>query len=471
MSARIDTQLLVIGGGLAGFAAALEAAEAGASVLLIEKQGEIGGSSAMSGGCLAFAGTDMQREQGIADNGELLFKDLREVGQMENDEALVRAYVDNQLATYEWLRARGVNFLPALEASSGQSVPRVHNVDPADMVRALATRCEASGRVKVMLNTAAERLLVNESSGRVEGAEVRGAEGAFDIRARADVILASGGFCRNAELVHRFAPQYDHAFFIGGAGNVGDGLKMAWKLGADLRDMAYIKGTYGKHPVDETNNHSLLAVYKGAIAVNQEGRRYVDESLSYKLLGDACMQQSDGSTYQIFDQPIFDSGDNRVRILDIERRMEEGLMYKADSLEALAQMLEMPAGVLCGTVDDYNAGVDAGHDAAFGRRALVHKHGKLRRIEQGPFYAYPSTAAVFGTYCGLAIDAGMHVLDVYGERIPGLLAAGEVVGGFHGGAYMTGSALGKAAIFGRIAARTALQGERQASPYKTLRAV
>ena len=229
----------------------------------------------------------------------------------------------------------------------------------------------------------------------------------------------------------------------------------AWRLGADVRDMAYIKGTYGKHPVDTTNNHSCLAVYKGAIAVSQEGRRFVDESLSYKLLGDACMQQTDGATYQIFDQPIFAGGDDRVRILDFGRRLEEGLMYKADSLEALAQMIEVPFEILRDTIATYNGYVDAGEDADFGRRALVHNHGALVRIETAPFYAYPSTAAVFGTYCGLYIDADMHVLDVFGDSIEGLLAAGEIVGGFHGGAYMTGSSLGKAAIFGRIAARTA----------------
>jgi fumarate reductase flavoprotein subunit len=160
-----------------------------------------------------------------------------------------------------------------------------------------------------------------------------------------------------------------------------------------------------------------------------------------------------------------------VRILDIERRMEEGLMYKADSLEALARLIEIPPEILRRTVDEYNAGVDAGLDAAFGRKALVHKHGALVRIDTAPFYAYPSTAAVFGTYCGLAVDADTHVLDVYGERIPGLLAAGEIVGGFHGGAYMTGSALGKAAVFGRIAARTALKGARQPRSSPALRAV
>ncbi|MDB5983541.1 MAG: urdA, partial [Pseudomonas sp.] len=218
---------------------------------------------------------------------------------------------------------------------------------------------------------------------------------------------------------------------------------------------AYIKGTFGKHPVDETNHHACLAVYKGAIAVNQEGRRFVDESLSYKLLGDACMQQSYGVAYQILDRDIMQSGDNRVRILDFERRLEEGLFVEADSLEKLAQLIEVPEEVLLTEVAAYNQAVNEGSAPDFGRRHLVHQHGQLRPIERAPFYAYPSTAAVFGTYCGLCIDAQMRVHDVFGEPIEGLLAAGEVVGGLHGAAYMTGSALGKAAIFGRVAAATA----------------
>lgn len=449
----MQPDVLIIGGGLAGFAAALQAAEAGGQVVLLEKMEATGGSSAMSGGCLAFAGTDLQRAAGVEDSAEQLFKDLRDVGELENDESLVRAYASNQLDTYEWLKGHGVAFSPVIEASSGQSVPRVHNVDPADMMRALEARARATGRVEVRTGVRAQRLACRIGDGRVEGVETEYGE---RIEARYAVILASGGFSRNAELVHRFAPQYDNAVFIGGDGNVGDGLLMAWKLGADFRDMAYIKGTYGKHPVDTTNHHSCLAVYKGAIAVNEQGRRFVDESISYKLLGDACMRQPYGTTYQILDRDIMESGDNRVRILDFERRLEEGLFIEAPTLEQLARLIEVEPEALGRTVDEYNAAVDAGLDKEFGRKHLVHTHGALRRIERAPFYAYPSTAAVFGTYCGLCVDERMRVRDVYGEAIQGLLAAGEVVGGFHGAAYMTGSALGKAAIFGRIAARTAL---------------
>lgn len=457
-----DTQpdLLVIGGGLAGFSAALEAAERGLSVLLLEKTADTGGSSAMSGGCLAFAGTDLQAAQGVSDSAELLESDLLEVGQHENDTALVHTYCQHQLATYEWLKRHGVAFSPVIETSSGQSVPRVHNVDPADTVRLLRRRAEATGRVTVRLGAAARRLLRDDERAPVRGVVVEDAQGRSELRARLGVVLASGGFGRNAELLHRFAPQYANAFFVCGEGNVGDGLLMAWKLGADLRDMAYIKGTFGKHPVDEHNHHSCLAVYKGAIAINEAGKRFVDESISYKLLGDAVMAQPLHTSYQILDQAIFESGDDRVRILDFQRRLDEGLMIQADTLDALARMIEIDPQVLRDTVDRYNGFVDAGHDADFGRRHQVHHHGELVKIQTAPFYAYPSTAAVYGTYCGLRVDTQMRVIDVFGEPIAGLWAAGEVVGGFHGGAYMTGSALGKATVFGRLAAADAAASGR-----------
>jgi len=451
----MQADLLIVGGGAAGFAAALEAAEAGASAIVLEKTAETGGSSAMSGGCLAFAGTDMQRAQGIEDSDELLASDLMALGGGDAQEGLVRAYAANQLETYNWLKGHGLPFSPALEASSGQSVPRVHTVDPADMVRLLAARCRATGRVTLLTRAVAQRLLRDEA-GRVTGISGTGEGKPFTAHGIRGVLLASGGFSRNPDLLHRFAPETEHAVFIGGEGNVGDGLRMAWALGADFRDMAHIKGTFGKHPTDETNNHSLLCVYKGAIAVNQDGQRFVDESLSYKLLGAACLRQPYGAAFQILDEPILRSGDNQVRILDFERRLEEGLFYVGDTLEELAAQIEVPAEALRATVAAYNGFVDAGEDKAFGRRHLVHNHGTLRRIETPPFYAYPSTVAVYGTYCGLSVDPAMRVLDVWGEAIPGLLAAGEVVGGFHGAAYMTGSALGKALIFGRIAARTAL---------------
>ncbi|KKW93010.1 FAD-dependent oxidoreductase [Sphingobium chungbukense] len=439
--------VIVIGGGAAGWAAALSAAQRGLKVMLLEKLAESGGSSAMSGGCLAFAGTDLQVAQGVADGPDLLFADLREVGQRVNDADLVRTYCDAQLGTYSWLKAAGVTFSPVIETAAGQSVPRVHSVDPADMVRALRAAAEATGRIDYRTETIA-RTLRQDTGGRVTGVVLDNGE---TLESARGVIIASGGFAKNPALLDRYAPHYAPAVFVAGAGSQGDGLQMAQALGAELRDMDYVKGTFGKHPTDESNDHSLQAVYKGAIAVNQDGQRFVDESISYKLLGDAVMAQPWHCAYQIMDQGIFDTGDDRVRILDFGRRLEEGLFYVGDTLADLAAQIEIEPDVLVATVDRYNAHVDAGHDPDFGRSHLVHHHGALRRIDRAPFYAYPSTAVVFGTYCGLRIDSDAHVLRADGSWIKGLYAAGEVTGGFHGAAYMTGSALGKAVVFGRIA--------------------
>lgn len=441
------TDVVVIGGGAAGWAAALAASQSGVSVLLLEKLAESGGSSALSGGCLALAGTDLQVAQSVADNPDVLFKDLCEVGQHVNDAGLVRTYCDAQLSTYDWLKDAGVSFSSVIETASGQSVPRVHTVDPADMVRALKTGAEQSGKVDHRYNTTIDSLLT-DAVGHVVG--VRTSNGQ-DISARKGVIIATGGFAKNPEMLDQYAPQYAEAVFVAGAGSQGDGLRMATALGADLRDMDYVKGTFGKHPTDETNDHSLQAVYKGAIAVNQDGQRFVNESISYKLLGDAVMAQPWHTGYQIMDQGIFDTGDDRVRILDFGRRLEEGLFYVGDTLEELASQIEIEPAVLVETIARYNGYVEAGHDPEFGRKHLVHQHGAMRKIEAPPFYAYPSTAVVFGTYCGLRIDSQARVLRADGTAVSGLYAAGEVTGGFHGAAYMTGSALGKAVVFGRIA--------------------
>lgn len=441
------TDVIVVGGGAAGWAAALSAAQADACVMLLEKLAESGGSSALSGGCLAFAGTDLQQTQGVADSPDLLYRDLVEVGQGVNDSALVRTYCDAQLAVCDWLREAGVRFSPVIETASGQSVPRVHTVDPADMVRTLKAAAHKTGKLDYRPGTPVEDL-VTDDNGRV--CAVRLADGT-ELSARRGVVLASGGFAKNHDLLMHYAPHYAEAVFVAGAGSQGDGLRMGLAMGAAVADMDYVKGTFGKHPTDETNDHSLQAVYKGAIAVNQDGQRFVNESISYKLLGDAVMAQPWHTGYQIMDQGIFDTGDDRVRILDFGRRLEEGLFYVADTLEELAHQIEIAPEVLTATVARYNSYVDAGHDPEFGRTHLVHTHGALRRIETAPFYAYPSTAVVFGTYCGLKIDTTARVLREDNSAIAGLYAAGEVTGGFHGAAYMTGSALGKAVVFGRIA--------------------
>ena len=450
--------VIVIGAGLAGCVAALSAAELGASVLLLERLETPGGSSVMSADCYAFADTHIQRLAGISDSLALLHQDLMAVGGGESDLDLIDAYTKEQLPTFNWLVSHGAAFRPEVDAGAGQSVPRVHTADTKDLLCSLLGDCLATRRVSTRCGMWVQRL-ERDSEQRVRRVHVQTPVGFEKVIARRGVILATGGFARDQGLVHRYAPQLDGVLSISGPASNGDGLRMACALGADTRDMNFIKGTFG-FPLEEGRGLlNCMAVYKGAIAVNHAGERFTDESQSYKILGDACLRQPGQVAYQIFDQDILDSGEPAVRILNLMGYYRAGLFLSASSLEELAQQIGVPGDTLKETVERYNRDAAAGLDSAFRRRHLVHEFGALRPIRHPPFYAYPSKVAILGTYCGVALDGQMRVRDVFGEIIPGLYAAGEVVGGFHGAAYMTGSALGKAAVFGRLAARQiALEG-------------
>jgi fumarate reductase flavoprotein subunit len=443
--------VIVVGGGLAGHCAAAEASKQGATVLLLEKERATGGSTALSGGFFAFANTPLQREHGIADNPDQLFADLRTVGGDVNDPALLRAYVDHQLELHDWLVELGVTF-PALELSAGQSVPRSHQSDIGQVLELIQARAVASGTVTLRTGVAARRLLRDGNEGRITGVLTDGGT----IAARGGVVLATGGFSRSEQLLREFAPNQQGALRMGGSGNVGDGLRMAWRLGAGLRDMHFIKGTFGTHPESGSERHEiLLAFYMGAIIVNRRGRRFVDESSPYKLLGDACLEQPSATAYQILDQKILDRSDPNVPLFNLAPAVKRGLMRSADTLEELAVKCGIDAETLVETLQRYNAGVDGGRDAEFGRDGLCNHAGALLRIDQPPYYAYPSASVVLATYCGLTVTPEAQVLDVFGDWIEGLYAAGEIIGGFHGAGYMTGTSLGKAALFGRIAGRSA----------------
>ena len=446
--------VIVVGAGLAGYCAALEAANSGARVMLLEKQAAAGGSSVLSAGFMAFAGTPIQAAAGIHDDAALLFEDLRAVGGDEAGQALLEVYVHEQRALYIWLVERGVKF-QALERSAGQSVARSHQTDPQGLLDALARQLAGYANARIITQAALHSLVKLEVDGPITGVTVVVDGETRTITCRGGVVLASGGFSRSESLLNLFAPAQVSAVRIGGAGNLGDGLRQAWKLGAGLRDMGQIRGTFGTHPACTSEKHEiLLAYYLGAIIVNQQGKRFVDESRPYKQLGDACLQQSNCLAFQIFDQQVMAQSAPGVALFDFQQALDRGLLKRADTLDELAHGCRLDAAVLRATVERYNAGIDAGNDE-FGREGLCHNAGVRTHFNQAPFYAYLSTTALLATYCGLHIDTQTRVINVDGEVITGLYAAGEVAGGFHGRSYMTGTALGKAAIFGRIAGRNA----------------
>jgi fumarate reductase flavoprotein subunit len=446
--------VLVLGGGMAGAAALLAAAEAGQFAVLLEKTSAFGGSTVRSAGLSAFAGTDEQAEQGIDDSVELLRRDLVEVGGGVSDPALVDLYCAHQIDTYRWLKTHGVRY-GHVHAASGQSAPRSH---PSDTTAALRSLFSAAGRLGARLATDAHARRLVREDGHVVGVEVE-RDGELSL-VRADaVVLATGGFSRDRGMLARYAPRMRDALLAGGPGNTGDGLLMAWQLGAGVVDLPYVKGTYGHYFEDhpDEDGTGILAVYKGAIAVNGSGRRFVDESIPYKAIGDASLAQPGAWSWQVFDAKVMAQSNDEVPIYDFANRERAGLLEVADSIEKLAATLGTAPGVLEATLAEYNRRTETGEPDELGRVHLSGGVGVRAALDTPPFYAHRSGTVVLATYCGVTVDTSMRVLDVLGEPIERLYAAGEVVGGFHGAGYMTGTSIGKAGIFGRVAGTAAAQ--------------
>lgn len=461
-----EIDVLVMGAGLAGLCAAIAAAEAGLSVLLLEKAGQFGGSSALAAGGFTFAATDLQKQVGVEDDPRALGQDLLKAGNAMNDPALVDLFVARQLQAYEFLRDHGVKFTLNDKVPKG-IVPRIHAAGPGQAVKALHAVAISTPGITLVTNAAGKRLIRAESGGRVVGALIQHAGQDISVRARRAVVLATGGFSRNRELLATYAPELLAGFTHGGLANTGDGLIMATALGAKHRDLGYVAGTFGgavTYPElpdrGAPKNHPLVfATAAGAILVNTRGERFADESLNYKAISALGSQQPDGIALQILDSAMLDRWTPNGGAQDggkAKREIVDGLMKKADSIRELAALLDIDADTLEATVARYNADARTGLDRQFGRRTDRYDEGPAMCIDKPPYYAIAVGNMVTSTYGGVCVNARMEVIDVFDQRIEGLLAAGELVGGFHGASYLSGSALSKAAVSGLEAARTAL---------------
>jgi len=446
-----SADVVVVGAGLAGCAAALAAAERGATVCLLEKADAAGGSSVKAGGGLLFAGTRLQREHGVEDSAQALRQAIMAAGQDHNDPVAVDVYVANQLAAYDWIAGLGQAF--SLAPPNGDvSIPRLHAAAPGALTRLLLERFTAADLGRLWTGTAARRLVA--SDGRVTGVCASHAGREVRVAARRGVILATGGFTQSARLLRTFAPRWADTVAMGGAGNTGDGLVMAMACGAQLADMGYVEGTFGAAAIDfpglpvspATAPRLLFAHSAGAIIVNSAGRRFVNEALGYKVIAGVCARQRDGIAFQVFDQRVMDSSQPVPSPRDFAGALADGLLFQAPTLPALAGLLRIEPARLEETVARYNGYVSAGADQEHGRP--LEAAGQLG---PPPFYAYPCRAGLTTTYCGVRVNHRLQVVNVFDEPIPGLYAAGEVTGGFHGAGYLTGTGLGKAAVFGRVA--------------------
>ncbi len=457
---RDGASIIVVGGGGAGLCAAIAAADGGAShVLLLEKMPRLGGDTIISGQVISAAGTDLQAQAGIEDSPQHYLTDLIAGGRYRNDMHLAVTLVENGATAWKWLEEQGCSFTGSegLHIQHDHTAARSVKFAPPGMIGPLKQAAEARG-VEILLETPATRLLVEE--GRVVG--VAALQDGEPVTFRADsVILASGGFGRNKEMITEISPALVEAVSWSMPSNTGDGIAMAKVAGADVVHNADL-------PLDsfrviqsgaDVQRQVLYPTYLlgqiqslGGILVSPGGERFADELGRSREIVRAAM--AEGPFYfLIFDAEMATPSPwlkGETFEAQWEIAVKDGMLgEQAETLAELAEKMDIDAENLLQTVATWNQAVEAGADEVFGRAE------SLGKIEIAPFYAIRYKPAIVQTLGGLRINPEAQVLDREGSPVPGLFAAGQVTGGVHGADYIGGSALLEVVVFGVIAGKNA----------------
>ena len=441
-----EFDVVVVGAGTAGLCAAIEACRAGSTVLVLEKEPMAGGSTVISGGAIALAPNALQKKEGIKDSADLFFEDMMRIGEYKNNPELVRVYVDNAEACSYFLQEVGVEFTH-LQAFPGISCMRDLMFDTAHMIRTLRDDVTKQGGT-VMFNTPGKRLYT-DATGRIIGIKAIKQKKDFNIKAKKAVILTTGGFSRNKEMLKEFGSiPLELGIPVAGLGHTGDGHLMGFEVGAGTTDIAMALGphTGPSCPVDIETNGLCMCMYGGGIIVNKNGKRFTNESISYNSISTYGLDQPDALIIHIAEESM-------AKAAPLTSGSKP---FIANTLEELATMLGVPPQALIETVKTYNEYTKTGKDLEFGRESLVAgTPGKIMPIVNPPFCGFLTKPSIVSIKGGLKTDKDAHAINVFGEIIPNLYVAGEIVGGIHGSGYHSGSQIGKAAVYGRIAGKNA----------------
>lgn len=471
--------VVVIGGGGAGLAAAVSAAELGASVLLFESQTELGGSTQLSAGLFTAAGTSVQRGLGIEDSAEKFFQHYMDLNHWMLKPGLVRAFCENAGPTLEWLLDLGVE-IPARESANAH-MPGLAQAGVEDVWRGHAPKDQGYGLVQVLDKARRERgveVVVNTrvQSLLVEGGRVAGVV-ADDIEVRASsVVIASGGFAQNKDLVDRLYPDAnkggDSLFVVAAPGSQGDHLAFGEQVGAAVAGEGW--GLMLPTVYFQRHHHWQSGFPpKSRIYVNGAGRRFMDEDASYAV-STGIIDVQEGGAWVVFDEKArlnLPAGYTDWVPERVQDEADAGRTLRADTLVGLAAAMDVPADALESAVARWNDQLPNGVDDDFLRHRTLSNKGSTAHpdpIDQGPFYAARLLPAeLVCTHAGVEIDGNASVLDRIGRPVDGLFAAGEAGAGILGLRYVGGgNAVANALTMGRIAgigaARTA-RGESTTS--------
>ena len=488
----VDADVVVVGAGGAGMTAAITAAGEGKSVVILESQSMVGGNSVRATGGMNAGKTVYQDENefgesagvektlktaaekyadnetitalaktvseqwaayqanptGYFDSVELMELDTMIGGKGINDPELVETLCANSADAIDWLDEHGIT-LHNVSSFGGASVKRIHRPVNAEgktvsvgsyMIPLLQENCEKAG-VKMMLDTTATEILT-DANGAAVGVKATGASGeTVTVNAKA-VVLATGGFGANLDMVVKYKPELKGFMTTNAPGIQGQGIEMAQAIGAATVDMDQIQ----IHPTVEANTAALITEGlrgDGAILINEEGKRFIDEVGTRDVVSAAEIAQTGSYSWLVVDQAMVDASSV------IQGYIKKGYTVTGETYEELGKAMGVDAAAFAETMDKWNGYVEAKNDPDFGRTSFANP------LNTAPYYAVKVTAGVHHTMGGLKINANTEVLNEKGEVIPGLFAAGEVTGGVHGANRLGGNAVADFTVFGRIAGAAA----------------
>ena len=488
----VEADVVVVGAGGAGMTAAITAAGEGKSVVILESQSMVGGNSVRATGGMNAGKTVYQDENefgesagvektlktaaekyadnetitalaktvseqwaayqanptGYFDSVELMELDTMIGGKGINDPALVETLCANSADAIDWLGEQGIT-LHSVSSFGGASVKRIHRPVDAEgktvsvgsyMIPLLEENCQKAG-VQMMLNTTATEILTDDNGAAV-GIKATGASGeTVTVNAKA-VVLTTGGFGANLDMVVEYKPELKGFMTTNASGILGQGIKMAQAIGADTVDMDQIQ----IHPTVEANTAALITEGlrgDGAVLINAEGKRFIDEVGTRDVVSAAEIAQTGSYSWLVVDQAMVDASSV------IQGYIKKGYTVTGETYEELGKAMGVDEAAFVETMNTWNGYVEAKNDPDFGRTSFANK------LDTAPYYAIKVTAGVHHTMGGLKINTNTEVLNENGEVIPGLFAAGEVTGGVHGANRLGGNAVADFTVFGRIAGAAA----------------
>ncbi|MFQ1018276.1 flavocytochrome c [Gilliamella sp. CG13] len=436
--------IVVVGSGGAGLASAIRAHDLGASVVVVEKMPVIGGNTNKASAGMNAAETKFQKLKGIVDSKDLFYKETLAGGKNKNNPELLRYFVENAPDAIDWLDENGIE-LSGITTTGGMSIDRTHR--PASgaavggfLISGLVKNLNKRG-IEVMLDTNVTEIVTENH--KVVGVKVIEEDGTnYIIKAKA-VVIATGGFSANREMVEKYRPDLKGFVTTNHKGATGSGIMILEKLGAGTVDMGEIQ----IHPtVEQTTSYLISESIRGggAILVSQEGKRFVNELDTRDKVSADIIKLPEHYSYILFDQQVRD--ENKA----VEEYVSNDLVVQADSITELANKLSIDANNLSKTIERYNEFVINKQDEDFGRTT-----GMRHPINTAPFYAIKIAPGVHHTMGGVTINTETQVLDNDKHVIKGVFAAGEVVGGVHGANRIGGNAVADIIIFGIQAGKKA----------------